>query len=89
MNNIAHRVLACFRSMGRIVRIHRLPGGAEALERRLIELEGELHARGESIRCPACGSTDLEPTATAPSDEGERITQFRCKACGGSVPSTQ
>lgn len=67
------------------MRIQRLPGGTEAVERRLSELEQELRSPCQSIRCPACGSADLEPTDVLPLRHGARISKFRCRACGGAV----
>jgi len=69
------------------MRIQRLPGGIEAVEQRLIELEQELRSPGQSIRCPVCGSTDVEPVAALPARKGECISKFRCRACGGAVAS--
>ena len=82
MGTTWHKVHASFRCILRIARIGKLVGGAEALERRLAELEDELCSYSVKNRCSHCGSTDLEPTATVSAPGGAQVVKFRCKACG-------
>ena len=77
-----HILVDCLR---RAVRIARLPGGAAALSNKLTDLEREIRANPALSRCPGCGSTELEPLLAKPANE---VVGFRCKACGGEVPSS-
>lgn len=86
MGNPAKTAHAYFRCILRVLRMGKLAGGADALERRLEELEASLASRAIKGRCPHCGSAELEPVETAPSAGGREVVAFRCKACGLPSP---
>jgi len=86
MGTLWHKVQASFRCVPRIVRIGKLAGGVDALERRLAELEEDLRAYPVKNHCGHCGSTDLEPTETMPTPAGAQVVKYRCKACGRESP---
>ncbi len=77
------KLRAYYRCAGRVLRLGRLAGGAEALERRLAELEEEILSRQlNNTYCSHCGSNELEPLEAVSTPEGIEVGKFRCKACG-------
>lgn len=83
MNTLWETLQAWGRCGRRMLRLGRLAGSAEALERRLAELEEEiLSQRLGNKHCAHCGSDELEPVEALPSAAGVEVGKFRCKACG-------
>ena len=83
MDTVWKKLQAYTRCVGRVLRLGRLAGGAEALERRLAELEAEILSRQLGNKhCSHCGSDELEPMEAVPTPEGVEVGKFRCKACG-------
>jgi len=83
MDTLWTKLNAYARCVGRISRLSRLAGGAEALERRLAELEKDiLSGQIGNTRCAHCGSNELEPVEAASTPSGTEVAKFRCKACG-------
>lgn len=72
-------VLACIRLANKIARQR---GGVDVLMTRLSALDEELSGASLTRPCPACGSTEWEPTETQASADGIRFARLRCKACG-------
>ena len=68
----------CFKALYRIAIRH----GVITLSMKLGELEAEIRGTNSPLRCPQCNATELEPTGTAPSRHSEKVSSFRCKACG-------
>ena len=81
MANLWHKTQAltdCFKALYRMATRH----GITTLSVRLGKLEAEIRGENSPFRCPQCGATELEPTAIAPSPHSNKVSSFRCKACG-------
>ncbi len=82
MENTWRKVKAYVGCLWLLIRIRKLLGNIDVVQLKLAELEKDILSGTLSYQCSHCGSTDLEPIATATSSKGTEVTQFRCKACG-------
>jgi hypothetical protein len=75
-----------WRYLRRIIKILRMPGGPEALNRHLDLIDREVRPPKVPKYCSQCGSTDFEPTSSRADGGRVQVLKIRCRACGHVDP---